>query len=113
MPDRAAVFEPEQRRSLTRQFPEDACQHSKGSEYDMKASVSITKLRPKSMMNLHHELGKAEINGHQIRFCQHINGACFWLSVDDDLYQVKTEELMDSVLNVVMEDRRRRVSDGE
>ena len=68
----------------------------------MKASVSIKKCKTKSMMHFHHELGKAEINGHKVRFCQHINGACFWLSVDDDLYQVETEELMNAVLNAVM-----------
>ena len=68
----------------------------------MNASVAITKLPPKSMLNLHHELGKSEIEGHRVRFCQHINGGCFWLMVDDDIYQVNTEELMNSILNVVM-----------
>jgi hypothetical protein len=68
----------------------------------MKATVSITKCKPGQMMNLHHELGQAEINGHKVRFCQHINSACFWLQVDDDLYQVDTEQLMNAVLNAVM-----------
>lgn len=68
----------------------------------MKATVGIKKLKPRSMMHLHHELGKAEINGHKVRFCQHINGSCFWLSVDGDLYVVKTGELMNAVLNAVM-----------
>ena len=63
--------------------------------------MTIKKLPKGSMMNLHHELGHAEIEGKDIRFCQHINGLCFWLSVDGELYQIDTQELMNSVLNVV------------
>lgn len=71
----------------------------------LSATVGIKKCPPRSMMNLHNEFGKAEIDGHAVRFCQHINGGCFWLSVDDDLYQVDTEDLMNAVLNAVMEAR--------
>lgn len=80
----------------------------------LSASVSIKKLPKKSMMSLHHELGYLIIDGTKIRFCQCINGACFWVSVgpkDDpglnrtDLYQVDTEELMNNVVNKIMKDR--------
>ena len=58
------------------------------------------------MMNFHHELGAADIEGRKVRFCQHINGSCFWLSVDEDMYLVETQELMNAVLNAVMSARR-------
>jgi hypothetical protein len=72
----------------------------------MKATINITKCKPKTFMNLHTELGSADIDGRKVRFCQSLNGLCFWLSVDDELYQLKTEELMNAVLNVVMSARR-------
>jgi len=64
--------------------------------------VEVMPLPPRAMMHLHNEYGHAEIEGHQVRFCQHVNGACFWLAVDQDLYLVKTEDLMNAVLNAVM-----------
>lgn len=70
------------------------------------AQVEIKELPPGSMMNLHHKLGSKKIHGEEVRFCQHINGACSWLSVDDDLYQIDTEELMNAMLNAVMEHRQ-------
>ncbi len=69
------------------------------------ASVEVEPIGVK-MMNFHHEVGKAEIDGHLIRFCQHINGGCFWLAVDEELYQVTTESFMNAVLNAVMEYRK-------
>jgi len=64
------------------------------------------------MMNFHHELGSIETDDEEIRFCQHINGACFWLSInpkdkskDSELYVVETEDIMNAVLNSVMESR--------
>ena len=68
--------------------------------------MTIKELPPRSMMNLHHEFGNAEIEGQSVSFCQHINGACFWLSVDDDLYEISTEELMNSAVIAVMEHRK-------
>ncbi len=71
----------------------------------MQAIVEIESVG-KKMMNFHNELGSAEIDGHKIRFCQHINGGCFWLAVDDELYQITTETFMNAVLNAVMESRK-------
>lgn len=71
----------------------------------IKTTINITRCKPKTMMSLHHEFGSSEIDGQKVRFCQHVNGLCFWLSIDDDLYQVNTKELMNSVLNAVMESR--------
>jgi hypothetical protein len=68
----------------------------------MEATVTVKKCKPRSLMNLHHEFGNEEIEGHKVRFCQCISGSCFWLSVDQDLYQVNTEDLMNAVLNAVM-----------
>ncbi len=70
----------------------------------MQATIEIMPVGTQ-MMTLHHELGKAEIEGHQVRFCQHINGSLFWLTVDREVYVVKTEDFMNSILNAVMEKR--------
>jgi hypothetical protein len=69
------------------------------------ATIPIDECPAGSMVNLHYELGKAEINGHKIRFVQHVNLRCFWLTVDDTMYQLETEKLMNAVLSAVMEKR--------
>lgn len=73
----------------------------------MKATVEIKKMPPRTMLHFHHELAKAEIDGHKVRFCQHINFGCFWLCVDDETYQVVTQDLINSVVDVVMKCRKR------
>lgn len=70
-----------------------------------QAVAEIWRQPPRTMMNLHSELGSTTIRGQKVRFCQHINGGCFWLSVGQDLYELSTEELMNSMLNEVMESR--------
>lgn len=74
------------------------------------AEVSVKRCPSRSMMNLHHEHGNGEFDFGKVRFTQHINGACFWMSVDRGtvgeplLYQLSTEELMNAMLNVVAQD---------
>ena len=66
-----------------------------------EASVPMFKLPEGSMMNLHHELGSGtHADGRKIRFCQHINGLCFWLSIGDDMFELRTEDLMNGVAQV-------------
>jgi len=69
----------------------------------MEITLEVSALPPRSMMNLHTELGNSVVAGKHVRFCQHINGSCFWMSVDGNLYLLETEHLMNAMLNVVME----------
>lgn len=72
----------------------------------IKIELDAAECPPRSMMNLHHELSRLETEEHGlIRFCQHINGGCYWLQVGDDLYQIKTEDFINEVVNVVIEQR--------
>ena len=65
--------------------------------------------------NFHTEFGHATIEGREVRFIQHINGSCFWLTIGQKhedgkavagskraMYVVKTQDLMNAILNKAM-----------
>jgi len=59
-------------------------------------------------MGFHTEFGAGKFDFGKVRFCQSLDGSCFWLNVSDSsrwgaLYRVNTEELMNAILNIVAE----------
>lgn len=68
--------------------------------------LQVRECPPRSLMSLHHELSRLETETDGlIRFCQHINFACWWLAVGNDLYEISAEEFVNAVVNAVMASR--------
>jgi len=78
-----------------------------------QASIPVKRLPPRSMINLHHELGRGQTeDGVPVRFCQHINGGCFWLTVGDVTFQATAEDLMNAMSGVALADIDKEVGRG-
>jgi hypothetical protein len=55
------------------------------------------------MLNLHQELGAGSMpDGRQVRVLQHVNGACFWMTVGDkSTYFISTQKLFQALMAAV------------
>ena len=70
--------------------------------HEIRASVVVKKLPPRTIFGFHTEMLNTEVDGHKVRFCQQIGGRCFWFCVDADVYEVSTQDLCNAIASVAM-----------
>jgi len=75
---------------------------------EITITLTAKKLEKGQMINLHTEFANTDFPElGNVRFCQHINGACFWLSIEKlGTYQIKTGDIMNHVLNAIVQEEQ-------